>query len=568
MHPIRRSRSTACLLAVAFLVAASGCGEESTDLTLPPAATWAPAVPPEPVATVTATAVEVSAPYDALESGFGYNPMTQWLVPWEDGFLALGVRTEPQPLPDELAPEIAELFPPEVTELFPDGLPATQQEAMDILDEAGLLDVVMDILNENPEAMDALQSEPRPDPALVAMWSIDGDEWTPTEVSTPTDVGWVSQFTVAGDRLTVAGAVQPVGEAEPWIVTVASTTDLENWDTARFTVAEPEGLPEEGQMWVFPVAVAADDEHWVARIMADSMADPESGMPYGEPRPELWSGAWDGDPTMIETGGPSWMLVSTSEGFLDLGPDVRFSSDGQTWTAGEPLGPNVSFQAAAPLGDGVLAITTAPYGDSSILLLDATGTTVEEVEIPELGDRFVTWGGMSSPAFVAERVVQDVFEQAVVVEHEGFELTQEFGAIVAYELVDLATGDVVAEESVDLRTTEIGEDGPFEHLAEDMRGITITDPDTDETIVEIPQWVVGRAWQDAQQDVAQVADQPERWLLATTDGETWLLEQPGSSGPDEFYAPMLTAVNGSTVLTGTPGWEPLTDVWQRYSITE
>ena len=51
-------------------------------------------------------------------------------------------------------------------------------------------------------------------------------------------------------------------------------------------------------------------------------------------------------------------------------------------------------------------------------------------------------------------------EQTVVVEHDGFELTQEFGEVVAYRLVDLDTGDLVAEESVDLRTTPIGETGP------------------------------------------------------------------------------------------------------------
>ena len=31
---------------------------------------------------------------------------------------------------------------------------------------------------------------------------------------------------------------------------------------------------------------------------------------------------------------------------------------------------------------------------------------------------------------------------------------------------------------------------------------------------------------------------------------------------------MLAAVNGTTVLTGTIGWEPGTDVWQRFTITE
>jgi hypothetical protein len=563
MRSIRRSRSTAGLLAVAFLIAASGCGEEANDRTLSPAAPWGAEVPSEPVTTVTATAVEVNAPFQTLLSESDYIPMAEWLVPWEDGFLAVGAKPTPMPLPDELPPEVAGLFPPEVTELFPDGLPATQEEATEILREAGLLDVVMDILNENPEAMDAVQSEPAPGPELVAMWSSDGDEWTPTEMATPADIGWPSQFAVAGDRLSLAGAVPSGDEGGPWTVTVASTTDLENWDTAQLTVPVPEGLPDDAQMWVSPMNVAADHEHWVTRIMVDN-GDPWSGTPDSEPQPQLWSGTWDGDPTLIESGGLSWLLVATSEGFLDLGPSARFSPDGQTWTEGDPLGPNMSFQAAAPLGDDVLAVTSGSYGNSSILLLDATGTTIDEVEIAELGDHFLAWGGLASPAFIVESITPDALERTIVVEHEGFELTQEFGAITAYQLVDLTTGDVVAEESVDLQVTEIGEDGPFEHLTTDERSVTITDPDTGETIVEIPQSVVGRAWQDLEQDV----EQPDHWLVATTDGETWLVEQLDSGESDEFSPPILTAINGSTVLTGTIGWEPSLGTWHRYTITK
>jgi hypothetical protein len=574
MRSIRRFRSALGLFAVAVLVAAAGCGSERTDqqgasattrsadAADQPEATWAPTVndAPEPVATVTATAVEVSGPFDALLDEDENAPMIQWLVPWDGGFLAVAVRTPAQPLPDRLPTEVADLFPPEVTALFPDGLPATQQEAVDILEEAGLFDVVLDILNENPEAMDAVQSVATPDPELVAMWSIDGEEWTPTAIATPPGIGWGPQLAVAGDRLTLAGPGWWSDQADPWIVTVASTTDLENWDTAQITVPE-------GETSVSPVSVAADDEHWVVRMMAER-TDPTSGTRSFEPQLELWSSAWDGDPTLIETDGTSWVLLSTSEGFLDLGEDVRFSPDGKTWTEGAPLGPNVSVQTATPLGDDVLAITSAPYGDSSILLLDATGTTVDEVEIPELGDRFSTWSEMSSPAFVVETATPDPSPQTIVVEHDGFELTQEFGAVAAYQLVDLATGDVVAQESVDLRTTEIGDDGPFEHLVEGISGITITDPDTGDTIVEIPQSAVGRAWQSAQRDAEATAEQPDRWLLATTDGETWLLEDLGDGEPDEFDAPILATVNGATVLTGPFGWEPGIGTWQRYTMAE
>lgn len=111
---------------------------------------------------VQSAGVLVSAPFDATADDADFVPV-QWLVPWGDGFLAVGVSYPPQPLPGQLPPEIADLFPPEVTELFPDGLPTTQQEAVEILQEADLYDVVMGVLDEYPEAMDALQSAERPD---------------------------------------------------------------------------------------------------------------------------------------------------------------------------------------------------------------------------------------------------------------------------------------------------------------------------------------------------------------------------------------------------------------------
>ncbi len=580
MRSIRRSRSAAGLFAVAFLIAASGCGAEptdqmgspsatdATDIADEPSATWAPAVTDEPARTVTSTAVAVSAPFDAMLEESEYVPV-RWLVPWDDGFLAVAVRYPPQPLPDQLPPEIAALFPPEVNALFPDGLPPTQQEAMDILREAGLFDVVMDILNQHPEAMDAVQSAPQPDPELLASWSTDGDSWIPVEMAPPGAVADISQLAVSGDRLTIAGTIPPDEDGGSSIVTVASTTDLENWNTASFPLTQTEGLSEADQMWVTPIAVAADDEHWVVRIMIDVASGPSGS----EPRAEMWSGAWGGEPATSDAGQQSWMLLATSDGFLDLGERVMFSPDAQTWTEVPGKPPNVLFQVAAPLDDDVLAITGTPYGESSIVVLDASGTMIDEVEITELDDGFSAWSSTSSPAFIVAAALPAPDAQTIVVEHDGFELTQEYSEVVAYQLVELSTGDVVVEESVDLRTTEITEDGPFEYLAEDMSGITITDPETGSTIVEIPRSAIDRAWEEAQGgdettlDAAQDVGQPDLWLLATADAETWLLEDL-EQGPDGSNGPILAATNGTTVLVGTSGWEPGTDVWQRFAMPE
>ncbi len=476
MRSTKRSRAAVGLLAAALLISASACGTDSADQTdsseetrpapadtpLPDTtAATTPATPatteaPEPAPVMEAAAVTISAPFDGMvDVPEPFSP--RWLVPWDDGFLAVGLRYPPRLLPDELPAEIAELFPPEVVELFPDGLPADQQQAMDILNEAGLLDVVMNVLNEHPEAMDAVESMPVPGPELLASWSTDGDTWTPVELSLPAPIGDVARVTAFDDRLTIAGSTRSADESDGWTVTISSTTDLQDWDTASFAVARPEEMSETEEFWVTPITVAANAEHWVVRILVQDSN-------------ELWSAAWDGEPTMSDARPTSRTLLATSEGFLDLGPGVAFSPDGVTWTETPEPSANFSIQAAAPFGDDVLAMTRSGDGSSPILLLDATGALITEVDAPEFDDGFSVWGPVSSPAMV-----------------------------------------LMPQSS---------------------------DPE----------------------------EEPTAWLLATTDAQTWLLEELTDFEPNMWRPPDLAASNGTIVLVGTPGSEPEVSVWQRFTM--
>ena len=103
-----------------------------------------------------------------------------------------------------------------------------------------------------------------------------------------------------------------------------------------------------------------------------------------------------------------------------------------------------------------------------------------------------------------------------------------------------------------------------------MSGITITDPETGATIVEIPRAAISSAWEEVQGGAGATAGAPQSdlWLLATADGETWLLQDLDESDPDEFNQPALVATNGTTVLVGKSGLQPGTDVWQRFAMTE
>jgi len=111
--------------------------------------------------------------------------------------------------------------------------------------------------------------------------------------------------------------------------------------------------------------------------------------------------------------------------------------------------------------------------------------------------------------------------------------------------------------------TQAPPDGPFQHLLDDMSGMTITDPDTGDVIVSIPHSVIGAAWQVAQ---GGAADQmwPDWSVLATADGETWLFADYDEGDGDDPAVPFLVASNGDYVLVGSPGWEPESETWYRF----
>ncbi len=103
--------------------------------------------------------------------------------------------------------------------------------------------------------------------------------------------------------------------------------------------------------------------------------------------------------------------------------------------------------------------------------------------------------------------------------------------------------------------------------------VLLVDPSESDSLV-IPRSVIIAAWEEAQgraagttRDSEQAAGQPYLWLFATADAGTWLVEDLGR-GPDGSNGPILAAANGATVLVGTPGGEPGSDIWQRFAITE
>ena len=641
MRPIRRAGGVATLLACAVLITTSACGSsadgpDSSDVLTERAPTSTLSdVPPltvfsdQPTTTVvadegtltTSTGIEVSAPFGAEPEDPDFVAV-QWLVPWDDGFLAMGVQSSPIALPPELPPEVADFFPPEVIELFPDGLPPTQQEAIELLQDAGLLDAVMQVIDEHPEAYDALTSVTQPDPKMVATWSADGEDWAALDFTPPDGFGDPMQVVVFGDRLTMVGSTRPTPSASfSQRVSVATTTDLDGWVVDSFEVEMPSAVPELVNFYVSPVAVAANDDGWVARVMTDAFLDPTQFLPESveqllhepntgmgmdpdgvtieryedgtvtsverftwdelgigeELRPyihgagstmALWGGPWGGRPESAPSADAHFgMLMATTAGFLDLGDGVAYSPDGITWSAVTTPQPNLQIESAVPLGGDVLAFTRSASGDVAVYRIDPTGETWTMLEVPEAVGGGHSWSQSSSPAFLVETSTFDPGPQQIVVQHEGFELTMTYGAVRSYRLIDESTGAVVLEESIDLTVTQAPDDGPFANLSEDMGSVTITDPDTGEAIVSIPQSVFGAAWNAARSDSSDTADEapwPDWWVLATHDGEEWLFVDYDEGDGAEPAMPFLVATNDTDALVGSPGWEPTTGMWQRF----
>ena len=209
----------------------------------------------------------------------------EWMVPWEDGFLVGSTSFAPQPLPDELPEEVVALFPQEVIDLFGGELPDTISEATAQLSDAGLLDVVAQIIADNPAASDAIYGAPiETPPTLDVRFTTDGETWEPREMVAPPGATYFSSATVVGDRLAVVySTVDPVtGMPVDSRVVVATTSDLTTWATQDIVLPAPPDLPDlpDGVTWsVYPQGLVANDTGWVVPVYSSLDIDPYSLVP-------------------------------------------------------------------------------------------------------------------------------------------------------------------------------------------------------------------------------------------------------------------------------------------------
>jgi hypothetical protein len=208
----------------------------------------------------------------------------------------------PQPLPAKFPEEIAALFPQEVIDLFAVDRPATISEATDLLSEAGLLDEVSAIVNANPEASAAIFAEQSSEsPSIDARFTIDGDIWEPIEMTLPPGAESIDGVATAGDRVAVMFNERPTSDGTG-TVTVANTTDLVDWTVQRVEPPSPLGeLPVGFQRWVVGQDLVANESGWVVTVVDSVEVDAWKVVP-DDVRAALESGERGVSVLVLQTG--------------------------------------------------------------------------------------------------------------------------------------------------------------------------------------------------------------------------------------------------------------------------
>lgn len=538
------------------------------------------------------------------EVGTGVDGGGVELFAWNDGFLTVRRSSEPQALPAELPEELAAAFPQEVLDLFPDGLPDTLEEATVVLQEAGLYDVVSDIVLSNDEVRDAIYAE-QPELVTSVRFSADGVDWTDVDADLPTsDNGYPVRQLVSDDRFVIV--TEPAYDSVEYgrFYDVHVSTDLLDWDVQRLVLperVERRGLQYHVQIdgfaagdtgWVASVSTYADVD--VAGLLPDDVADEVRSGPVAsgydndgvyverydddggtaerveytwaelglegppdagrEPGSVGFFGEWGGIPQEIAMPGLVRGIERFGDGFVEFGDRLRSSPNGIDWTdVALPVDGSVSWVLDTA---GGLLVSTDTRNGSEHHLLDPQTMTWTPVELPGVpsgaqiesppGGDAILLADYGEPDFVQPATIR------VSAESDGYALTfvldvssSETGE-VSYEVRDVASGDVIVSESAD------GFEDPdaFEYLGGFETGeFVVDDPDTGELLVSFAESEIAQESLDengdvlAEPDVEALESTAVHWVVAAMpDG---LLVEEVSADAEWLSG---AAVQGDTVL--------------------
>jgi len=382
---------------------------------------------------------------------------------------------------------------------------------------------------------------------------------------------------------------------------VATTVDLVSWTVQEIVPERPSFELPDGVTWsAQPAGFAANESGWVANVSGGIDFDPyalipaevraeldQSGQGYSfgtndsgieiavdggdttvftwdelgvAPEvaayvngqnyvPTTWAATWGGVPAPSPTPAPvEGAIIPTPAGFVGLGEEIRFSADGLTWTSSPlPVEDGYYVTASFAFDGGIIAFVDTP-GGLQIHRLDERGGSPQRLDIPGLPASAA--GGFGSGTRLG--VILDATEPGpppppLVVDADGYRLTIDYAGGVA-EVADVATGEIVV--SSDMRSVD--EDGSF---TSDFAGVTVTDPATGDVVVFFPREALDAASEALSANDAFVDEEfnPDLWLLASADGETFLVEDLDEGSGEMYFGPGGLIANGSRLLLQAGG---------------
>ncbi|MFW2332284.1 hypothetical protein [Ilumatobacter sp.] len=397
-----------------------------------------PVVESAPSEVASSDRTEVDPPF--ADAGF-----VERLLVWRDEFLAVGRTEPPRPLPNELPAAIAEQFPQEIQDLFTDGLPGTLNEAIVVIEDAGMMSEVSEAVASIPGAREAILAELSP--TWLFARSADGVAWETLQATMPDEITQVFDVAAWGERLVVVGghwsADSSFGSTE---VVVAWSDDLASWTTARVAPERPPDLPDGAHLNVWDASVDANELGWmVAGYFGVHPGDeelptepsPELGGYLHDggwgpvPRPTWWFSPWTGDPVITEPVDPAvaavgdGVTVATDAGFVHIAHAIRFTDDGTTWRTQAVLAIDVDVDGwrtsvSQPLADGFVLVVDGPTIPLTVARLDARGELWIPIEVPDLPTDLMDAFDGSGYLFNAGVHYSDGFESWIVATPDGW----------------------------------------------------------------------------------------------------------------------------------------------------
>lgn len=353
------------------------------------------------------------------------------LLPWNGGFLAFGERfvpADPVELTFDGSHPISTYFPPEIPETLAEAGVTTIDEAMAVLEEAGLMQQATDIVTQNPEVLEWYNSVLSGGTyESYAEFSEDGETWSPVDsFSWPGGLEYAPQLGSNGSHLVaVVNDVtwdEESGRSTDQSITVYVTDDLVTWQAIPVPAAVPT-MADYVHLEISPGQVAVTDDGWYLTVSTWQWVDLWSALPAGL-SDELMANGWDLRPTEAGVEILEWDWEQFEEPNVFLPPDeeeARIASDElEYWEEAEPTMIRVVPWSELPFGYDEW--TAAESGNSTVQSFtgDFNGSVATAGTPSESSDIRVisVEGGLFALAFTYPK-----FDPSIALDEDAYRVT-------------------------------------------------------------------------------------------------------------------------------------------------